>query len=289
MGEMSTKTEEAGPVSSTKRAVKNTKDLEAQLEAASLEGSIDLGGTKPKGGAKKRLKQLPGISQGIRTNASIRMKKLAQPVCPGSKMEFEIDGGGVPRPVPKGLDNPNHQMLYAEYGPGWIEACEADGHDPWHRTVKWYTKEDDLQPILDENGEPTGKLRKVGEILVPNSLTVPNVAQVPITPRHNNGQGAVLKVKNFGFKRLPEIGYEDVCEYRNCQKSIDPKFATRDYGSYCSREHLALVVADAEAIILDQVDTAGITLLSDTDYRKGKRRRDGLLRQAVVEAGAVSA
>lgn len=276
---------EKGPVSQAS-ARKVAPDLEAGIEAAIEASGMDLGG-KPKGRTKKletTLKKLPGFSQGVRPNSSIRMKKLAQPICPGSKMEFEIDAGGVPRPVAKGPDSGNHQLLYEEYGPGWIEACEADGHDPWHRTVVWYTVEDELEQI-----EGTNKFRKVGELRVRNEVTVPNVAQVAITPRHNNYQGAVLKVANFGYRRLKDIGYAEVCEYRNCQKDIDPKFATRDYGSYCSREHLSLVVADAEAIILDQVDTSGVKLLSDTDYRKGKRRRDALLRQAVVESGAVNA
>ena len=277
---------EAGPVSKARQAAKNTQDLDAQLEAAMGEAGIDLSGSKPKGRGKSveaKLKRLPGFSQGVRANASIRMKKLAQPICPSSRMEFELDAAGVPRQVPRPPGDINHQMLWDEYGPGWVEACIEAGHDPWHRTIQWETKEDELEQI-----EGTDKFRKVGEIIIPHSVEVPNVAQVAITPRHNNGQGAVLKIRNYGFRRLKDIGYREVCEYRNCQKDVDAKFSTRDYGSYCSSEHLVLVVADTEAIILDQVDNPGVRLLSDTDYRKGKRRRETLLRQAAVEAGAVN-
>jgi hypothetical protein len=215
-----------------------------------------------------KLEKIPGFSQGVRVNAAQRMIKLNRPICPNSKVEMEWDRNGKPVTKERGPDIQNCQM-----GEGrWWERCEAAGHDPYFQTRKWYTTEDILVP--DPNRE--GRLLKEGESVIPHESRLPNLAQVAVNLRINNGKGAVEAIQNKGFRRLRDAGYEEVCEFRNCQKSVIPQATSRQYGSYCSKEHLQLIAADAESIMLTQ----GAVL--PVDSKRAQQKRAHQLREISV-------
>lgn len=221
--------------------------------------------------AKESLQDIPGFSQGVRVNSAQRMVKMNRPICPHSKIEMEWDDKG--RPVPK--EAPSEQNCQTdEEGPEWWKRCEARGHDPYFRTRKWYTKQDRL-----EEQELDGRtvLVKTGEYMIPHEIREPNLAQVAQNLRINNGRG-VVDARAKGFRRLPEAGFKDVCQFRNCQKDITKAGTSRVYGLYCSKEHLQLIAADQESILLTQ------GALLPVDARTAQRKRAHQLREISIGA-----
>ncbi len=189
------------------------------------------------------LKTIPGYSQGVRTNASVRTIKLGRPICPFSKIEMEKDEAGrwVPKQGPTDPDRQNCQKA----GGAWWKDCEARGHDPYNSTIVWYVTEDKYD---DETGELTGQ-RKFRR-----SRVIPNIAQVAVSTRLNSGKGARRAITMKGFKRLEDMGYAEVCQYRNCQKPVNPAAVSDKYGRYCSADELALIIADQQGILLHRPD-----------------------------------
>lgn len=220
--------------------------------------------------SKKDLKQLPGHTRGVEINAALRTLKLGQPICPNSKVEMErlSDGRWVPKPKTPGKEN--CQLAKGEW---WLD-CEKRGHNPYFTTTKWYVTED----ILEEDAQ--GRLVKTGEQLIPQEETRPNIAQVAISIRHNSGKGALKAIEKKGFKRLPDIGYFDVCQFRNCQSPVNPKVKSRNYGHYCSVAHLQLICADVEGELLHVPSQ----VVNGTDYQKVVKMREKQLREASVGA-----
>jgi hypothetical protein len=217
----------------------------------------------------KDLKEIPGFSQGVRVNAAQRMVKLNRPICPNSKIEHEQDRNGRLVPKEKGPDTQNCQLT----GGKWWEQCEALGHNPYFQTRVWYTFED----IIEEDDK--GRLIKKGEQAIKHEVTAPNIAQVANTIRINNGRGVQDAMEKKGFRRLTEAGYKEVCQFRNCQKLVAPAGISRKYGSYCSLEHLQLIAADAESIMLTQ------GALLPVDSKRAQQKRAHQLRE--ISVGAV--
>ena len=219
---------------------------------------------------KPKLKTIPGFSQGVRVNSAMRMMKLAAPICPNSKITMLRQPDGSYRPKDRGPQDQNCQLE----GPQWWIACEARDHNPYYRTVVWYVEEDKYETDANGNDVMTGTKR------IRHSTTFPNIVQVPIARRMHNGRGVIDSMRKKGRKRLGDLGYAEVCQFRNCQKPVDPKATSMAFGNYCSVEHLQLIAADAQAILLPQLTgplEAGIE-----EQVAGKRAR--LLR----EAGAFS-
>lgn len=219
---------------------------------------------------KEELKTIPGFTRGVQSNAALRMLKLAQPICPNSKEEMErlSDGRWVPKPKTPGKEN-----CQRAGGQWWID-CEQRGHNPYFTTTKWYVTEDILE--TDEQG----RLIKKGEQLIPQEETRPNIAQVAISIRHNSGRGATKAIEKKGFKRLSDLGYFEVCQFRNCQKPVSSQVKSRNYGHYCSVEHLQLVCADVEGELLHVPNQT----VNGADYNKVVKMREKQLREAAVGA-----
>jgi len=78
---------------------------------------------------KKELQKLPGFSQGVRVNSSLRMLKMAAPICPNSKIEMERDRDGRLVPKEQGPDRMNCQLGGGEW---W---AVADGVAPQRKPV----------------------------------------------------------------------------------------------------------------------------------------------------------
>jgi len=197
--------------------------------------------------ANQKLKNIPGFSQGVRENAAIRMVKMVRPVCPNSQIEMQTTPEG--KLIPKRSNSPDRQNCQ-KMGFGWWKVCEEKGHNPYFTDRVWYEKIEEV----DEAGEVT-KTRNVRHHGNPcpacnQDHTFPNVVQVAAHIRVNAGQGARFKRDRHGFKRLGELGYAEVCQYRNCQKPIT---VTSRVGQYCSRQHAALIGADSQNIMLVQL------------------------------------
>lgn len=225
---------------------------------------------------KEELKQIPGFSQGVRENSAVRMVKLGRPICPHSKIEMERDSKGVPRPKYDGPNPLNCQSAGGE----WWKMCEDLGHNPYFTTTKWYTTQDVIEEKKDAEGNGTGVFVKTGEDLIPHEEVRPNIAQVAISIRINSGKGAIIAVQKKGFKRLPDLGYFDVCQFRNCQKPVQRKWKSQKYGAYCSKEHLALIAADAESIALEYPHSE----FNAEKHVQAKRRRQRQLDEALMGA-----
>jgi hypothetical protein len=175
------------------------------------------------------------------------MVKMARPICPNSKVEMERTPEG--KLVPKQEIDPLRQNCQRA-GIGWWNDCEAKGHNPYFSTRVWYSREDKFGPD-PENPEQTIKL---GEKTVRHETQYPNIAQVAAYTRVNSGKGPRVKMTASGFKSLVDIGYEPVCEFRNCQKPIA---VTSNVGQYCSPLHATLCAADIHGILQYQVPNSG--------------------------------
>ena len=220
--------------------------------------------------AKTPLKDLPGFSQGVRTNSAVRMVKLAQPICPNSKTKMVKNEEGTW--VRQNADVQNCQLA----GGQWWIACEALGHDPYFTNRVWYEPQDIVEE--DENGDQivTGQKR------VKHVNRYPNVAQVAQTIRINQGKGVQNKMAQ-GFKRLTDLGYNEVCQYRNCQKPLSKSGKGRaGFGDFCSREHLTLTAANEQSVMLHYPEQS----LNATEYNKVTQARDRQLREMAAIAAA---
>lgn len=191
---------------------------------------------------KADLKDIPGFSQGIRDNASIRMVKMMQPICPFSQFEIDVtpEGKLVPRREPR----PDRQNCQKR-GHGWWDYCVEQGHDPYFRTRVWYSKKD----IYEEDPD-TGEQVKTGERTVRHEEKRPNIAQVAAHIRVNSGRGPRHAFERKGFRTLESFGYNPVCEYRNCQNDVKVKSR---FGAYCGMYHAALCGADATGQFVTQI------------------------------------
>lgn len=213
--------------------------------------------------AKEELKQIPGFSTGVRPNAAARMVKLAQPICPKSQPKQ------IRTPEGRMIPDPNQDFTQScqserdangDSVRGWWDKCEALGHDPYFTTRVWFSEE----PVVNDEGE-VERTKKVR-----HEDRRPNISQVSAGIRVNSGQRSVqYKMQRFGFKRLPEIGYAEVCQFRNCQ---NPVTVTSRFGKYCNVEHASLIAADQQGLILTQKGTGGV------DWDLGEENAIGLKR-----------
>jgi hypothetical protein len=206
--------------------------------------------------------RIPGFSQGVRTGTGVRTVKLVAPICPNSQRRRKSDGT---------FEEVGQNCQLA--GHGWWTMCEEKGHDPYFSTTKRYETVD----VTDAEGFVTGTKKK------PIEEKRPNIVQVPVGRRYHSGQGAVNSIRNKGRKRLGEMGLEECCQFRNCQKDVNKRFVSPAFGSYCSREHLGLVAADQQGIFLTQVSGDAVTLLGGVE-EKARQKRAAEMRQALAEA-----
>ena len=214
---------------------------------------------------KTEPQKVPGFSQGVRENAAVRTMKLVAPICPNSQIAWEDTPSGRHQ-KPK---DPSAQNCQIEGGRWWLK-CEERGHNPYFTTTVWYTKHDVVDP---ETNLVTGTERRRHE------ATRPNIVQVPISRRLHSGQGVVRSIERKGRRRLSEFGFEEVCQFRNCQKPIDPRARSKAFGDYCSPRHLQLIAADAQGEALQMVEGEALGFAPDQAERL-VQRRETQLRQA---------
>lgn len=187
------------------------------------------------------LKKIPGVTQSVRQNAAIRMLKMVRPICPNSRLKMVRDEERKWIPAEEQPSNCQRADVAK-----WWEYCEAQGHKPYESTRVWYELQDRVE--INEEGEEI----VLGTKRIRHTTTRPNIVQVAVALRINNGMGAADAKKYKGFKRLEECGYEEVCQFRNCQRPVH--YISRKYGAYCSEEHIQLIAADAEGVLLNYVD-----------------------------------
>lgn len=230
---------------------------------------------------KEALDKVPGFSRGVRETTGLRMLKMCRPICPNSRLEMEQDTSGNWRRVEKGPDEQNCQL---EGGRWWI-ACEERGHEPYWTVTKWYTKKDILGPILDSEGNETGEFEVVKQARIPHEVRRPNLSQVAIAKNINNGKGPEDAIKRKGFKYLGTLGFEECCQFRNCQKEVKEKYVIDGLGRYCSLKHLELIV-----VTHAQDDGAEPIRLVDAGFHKhGTRKQQMQKRKEFKETMADAA
>jgi hypothetical protein len=217
----------------------------------------------------KKKEKLPGFSSGVRANSAVRMVKLARPICPKSKLKMVKDDEGKWTPAEEQAVN---CQLSDE--PRWWKQCESLGHEPFFTTRVWYEKQDKLEEIEPGVFEVTGQKR------IRHTAKYPNIAQVAQTIRVNSAKGVQFKMERHGFKRLADLGYEEVCQFRNCQKPLSDAGKGGIYGNYCSLEHLSLIAADDQGMLLHYP----VQSLNREEYPKVQRERAKQLREAAAIA-----
>lgn len=222
--------------------------------------------------AQKELKTIPGFSQGVRENSQVRTIKMNSPICPKSKITMERGPDGNLRAKAQSAESQNCQL---EGGEWWI-ACQERGHNPYFRVQEWTT----IEPEYVEQED--GTLLLTGEKKFLHRELLPNIVQVPVNVRINQGIGARLSMENKGRRRLTEAGYAEVCQYRNCQKPVDAKYEKTRIGSYCSLYHLQLIAADERGEFLQQVAKVSV----GPNSRRARQRRERQLREAAADVFA---
>lgn len=217
---------------------------------------------------KEELKQIPGFSQGVRVNSALRMIKLAAPICPNSAVVMERDQNGRLVAVAKGPDQQNCQLAGGE----WWKDCASRGHDPYFRVLAWTTR----KPVYET--EDDGTVVMTNEKVILHKDRLPNIVQIPVAANIHNGKGVIDSMRKKGRIRLGDIGYAEVCQYRNCQKPIVETYKTKRYGNYCSFEHMALFVAREEGELLHYVEGQ----LQGPETQKIAKLRDRQLREVTA-------
>jgi hypothetical protein len=189
--------------------------------------------------------RIPGFSQGVRPNAAMRRLVMNAPICPFSQKKYTKDQFGNMTPVDEGTQN-----CQLEGGTWWI-TCEERGHDPYFTTKVRYTIEDVYE--TDEAGREI----KTGEQRIAHREYRPNLVSVPMNRRINNGRGVLDSMEKKGRRRLKDAvskhspaGYIEVCQFRNCEKPINPNYHSIPLGDYCSREHFQLSAANEKNVKL---------------------------------------
>jgi hypothetical protein len=218
---------------------------------------------------KQVLQKLGGFSQGVRVNGALRDIAVAQPICPKSQIRGRVVNGQY-EPPDIGPDDVDCQLARGE----WWVGCEERGHDPYFRTVKLYTTVDITE--TDENGDTyvVGTKKKLREARVVNATSVsPDIG-------HSSGAGLRRKMKYKGYRRLSDLGIEEVCQYRACQKP--PMYTSPGFGDYCSLEHLNLVAARmaGEYLTLENKDHLGLNASYEivSERKREKQLRDTMPR-----------
>src|SRR3954466_15240254 len=191
----------------------------------------------------QELKTIPGYSQGVRPNAAMRRLVMNAPICPYSQKEYTKDQWG--NQILKDTGVVNCQVA----GGAWWIDCEARGHDPYFSTKVRYTIEDVY--VTDEQGRDI----KTGEQRIAHREKRPNVVSVPMNRRINNGRGVLDSMEKKGRRRLRDAGYAEVCQFRNCQKPVNPKYHSVPLGDYCSKDHFQLSAANEKNVKLHQLGT----------------------------------
>jgi hypothetical protein len=128
--------------------------------------------------------------------------------------------------------------------------------------------------VTDAEGFVTGTKKK------PVEVTRPNIVQVPLARRMHSGNGVKNSMEKKGRRRLADFGFAEVCQLRNCQNEVQKKYTSPAFGGYCSYEHMAVVAADAQEIMIPQLN--GIT--EGTRIGQVRQKRDKMLREATVPA-----
>lgn len=107
-------------------------------------------------------------------------------------------------------------------GGQWWENCE---HDPYYSHVEREINE----PVIEEHEDGTREI--VGRRVTVVEDVVPNIRQIGTMRNQSSGVG-VEKALAKGFKHLPDMGIQPMCEYLNCF-SHDIAVRSR-YGNFCS-------------------------------------------------------
>lgn len=210
--------------------------------------------------APKVLEKLPGFSQGVRPSAALRDVILAQPICPKSQIRGKIVNGNY-EPPEIGPGDENCQLMGGEW---WLE-CEAKGHDPYFQHVRVYHTVDIEETDADGNVFVVGTKKRVVQAKRLNVTSIsPDIMQ-------NSGMGVARKIKYLGFKQLKDVGYEEVCQFRACQKPI--VYKAEGLGGYCSLEHLNLIAARDERVFLTQENVNGLNAGGE-QHSAAKRRKE---------------
>lgn len=177
------------------------------------------------------LRKLPPLQIGVSEMANLRTVKMARPICPTPSHNLE-----------PGFD-PDVLNCQREFNGriGWWDKCEERGHNPYFRT-KEIVKE---TPIWVERD---GETVQDGVKTTKETVEIPNVSQVAHSERHDSGNRVETCRNRKGFRFLTEVGFDPVCEYRNCEK---PVVIQTIYGPYCSEQHARLIGADSDKIELE--------------------------------------
>lgn len=219
------------------------------------EFEIDLGAPEPPEPTpnaepvEAELRRFPGRKNSRKTTGHRRIK-MVRPVCDAAKMSA------------LGLPEGDACQDQAKAEPGWWLRCE---HNPYFSL----TRRVEQVPTFgapNERGERTITGYDNREVFV----EAPNLTQVSLTPRHNNGGGPGEAQAFKGYKFPQEVGLAPYCQFMDCW-SHDIKFTTR-VGDFCEAWQAQLVAADVQGTVLE----AGAANLPGSIEKRRKQLHDAL-------------
>jgi hypothetical protein len=183
--------------------------------------------------ATPSLKKYPYKGMGVSENAAVRVVWMVMPQCPvpinpdDPKFDIEV---------------PNCQA--GRFRPGWWDECEKLGHRPYVTVIDKIIEEKQYD---DDGYEVPGSTRS--RRIRKERL---NVTQVTHSIRHDSGHEVQNNLAR-GFKFLPDLGYENLCMMRSCERPAEIK---TQYGIFCNERHARLIGADTENEFLYAGDSA---------------------------------
>lgn len=113
-----------------------------------------------------------------------------------------------------------------------------------------------MMPEIVETREeqPDGTYIVTDRKTVQRVRDVPNIREVPVSPRHMGAQYNKKRAK--GWRHMAEVGVSEFCQFSGCwSQDIPPQWRSQEYnGNYCSRDH-ALIALGQERGVRFEVGT----------------------------------
>lgn len=179
---------------------------------------------------KNALEVIPWERVGVQLSNPARTIKMLQPICPET---INLETGSA---------SPGCETKHKDFG-AWWQKCEEKGHNPYIQVFEHPVR----TPVVETTED--GRRLIVGYKEELELRESPRTIQVPLGPRFNSGQ--FLEEKRFfhGYKYPHEMGYADMCEFRNCF-APNPEINTR-YGAFCREDEARMITADARHTVLE--------------------------------------
>jgi hypothetical protein len=139
----------------------------------------------------------------------------------------------------------------------WRSPCTEGPHTPdWFRTCPhdpYFHEQEVPEVVEDREPQPDGTYIITNRRVVPRVRRMPNLRQVPHSPRH---LGFALRKKlRKGWAMPEQLGILPFCQFMDCwSQDLPEEWRDTTHGDYCSREHAIEMAAQMEQVNLHVAD-----------------------------------